>query len=86
MKKKISLYVETVIPEYDDITFRRMFRLKRSSVEILLQEIGGRLIYEEPLRGRPSLCPEKQKTGFHNSVVPGHSVNRSYDGGQIWRN
>lgn len=37
-----------------------MFRLKRSSVEIRLQEISGRLIYEEPLRGRPPLCPEKQ--------------------------
>lgn len=60
MMIKISLYVETVVPEYDDITFIRMFRLKRSSVEILLQEIGGRLIYEEPLRGRPPLCSEKQ--------------------------
>lgn len=25
-----------------------------------MQEIGGRLTYEEPLRERPPLCPEKQ--------------------------
>lgn len=56
----------------------------RSSVEVFfLQEISGRLIYKVPLRGRPSLCPEK--TGFDNTVVPGHTVNGSYDGGQIWR-
>lgn len=39
MKKKVCLYVEKVVPEYDNITFRRLFRLKRSSVEILFQEI-----------------------------------------------
>lgn len=61
MKKNIlSLYVEIVFSEYDDITFRKMLRLKRSSIEILLQEIGRKLIYEEPLRGRSPLCPEKQ--------------------------
>lgn len=38
-----------------------MFRLKISYVEIILQEIGRRLIiYEEPLWGRPPLCTEKQ--------------------------
>ncbi|XP_062587868.1 uncharacterized protein LOC134249548 [Saccostrea cucullata] len=52
--------METVVPEYDDITFRRMFRLKRSSAEVILQKIGERLTYEEPLRGRPPLSPEKQ--------------------------
>lgn len=27
----------------------------------------------------------RKKTGFDNTVVPGHTVNGSYDGGQIWR-
>lgn len=48
-QKRKEVNVETVVSEYDDITFRRMFRLKKLSVEIILQKISGRLIYEQPL-------------------------------------
>lgn len=48
-QKRKKVNVETVVSEYDDITFRRMFRLKKLSVEIILQKISGRLIYEQPL-------------------------------------
>lgn len=83
MKKKVCLYVETVVPEYDNITFRRLFRLKRSSVEILFQEIMAedsfrKNLFEEDIH-------LSGKTRFDNSVVPGHTVNCFYDGGQIWR-
>lgn len=69
------VFVETVVLQYDDITFRRMFRLKRSSVEILLPNIGGRLVYEEPHRGSTPLCPGKQALitpwylGTHSTVL-----------------
>lgn len=48
-QKRKEVNVETVVSEYDDITFRRMFILKKLSVEIILQKISGRLIYEQPL-------------------------------------
>lgn len=48
-QKRKEVNVETVVSKYDDITFRRMFRLKKLSVEIILQKISGRLIYEQPL-------------------------------------
>lgn len=37
-----------------------MFRLARSTVDAVMREIGDRLTYEQPDRGRPPVSPEKQ--------------------------
>lgn len=57
---RIAAYFETVTPADDELTFRRMFRLTRSSVHAVLRKIGDQLTYEQPPRGRPPVSPEKQ--------------------------
>lgn len=55
---RIVADVETVTPAYDKLTFRRMFRLARSTVDAVLREIDEPT-KEQPHRGRPLALPKK---------------------------
>uniref|UniRef100_T1J8U3 DDE Tnp4 domain-containing protein n=1 Tax=Strigamia maritima TaxID=126957 RepID=T1J8U3_STRMM len=63
--KIITNYISTVIPQYNDEQFRRHFRLKKSTVEFLMQLLSG------DLNDDHVVCPGRRRlSGEVNVLMP----------------
>lgn len=58
--QKVIGYCERAIPNFDDLQFKRFFRLTRDSFVQILTDISPNIAVENEETGRPSISPEKQ--------------------------
>lgn len=58
---RIGGYFERIVPMYSEVDFKSHFRMGRSTMEILCQDIiATEMIPREPNRGRECISPDKQ--------------------------